>query len=98
MIYDYDYFLDTTRVLFVTWWLFMILLSAFYTANLTAFLTLSKFTLAIEYPRDLYQKNYRWVASAGSSVEHVVKSVSLLYLVDSFDLYFEKQQSKGNEL
>ncbi|KAJ8725189.1 hypothetical protein PYW07_016147 [Mythimna separata] len=65
---------NTTRVLFVTWWLFMILLSAFYTANLTAFLTLSKFTLAIEYPRDLYQKNYRWVASAGSSVEHVVKS------------------------
>ncbi|KAJ8727157.1 hypothetical protein PYW08_015554 [Mythimna loreyi] len=65
---------NTTRVLFVTWWLFMILLSAFYTANLTAFLTLSKFTLAIEYPRDLYQKNYRWIASAGSSVEHVVKS------------------------
>nr|AGY49253.1 putative ionotropic receptor [Sesamia inferens] len=65
---------NTTRVLFVTWWLFMILLSAFYTANLTAFLTLSKFTLAIEYPQDLYLNNYRWVASAGSSVEHVVKS------------------------
>nr|AOE47987.1 putative ionotropic receptor IR76b [Athetis lepigone] len=72
---------NTTRVLFVTWWLFMILLSAFYTANLTAFLTLSKFTLAIEYPRDLYQKNYRWVASAGSSVEHVVKT-------DGEELYY----------
>ncbi|XP_026747395.1 glutamate receptor ionotropic, delta-1 isoform X2 [Trichoplusia ni] len=65
---------NTTRVLFVTWWLFMILLSAFYTANLTAFLTLSKFTLAIEDPKDLYDKNYRWVTSAGSSVEHVVKN------------------------
>ncbi|CAH0669246.1 unnamed protein product [Spodoptera exigua] len=72
---------NTTRVLFVTWWLFMILLSAFYTANLTAFLTLSKFTLAIETPRDLYQKNTRWVASAGSSVEHVVKT-------EGEDLYF----------
>ncbi|XP_021183965.3 glutamate receptor ionotropic, delta-1 [Helicoverpa armigera] len=72
---------NTTRVLFVTWWLFMILLSAFYTANLTAFLTLSKFTLAIENPRDLYQKNFRWVASAGSSVEHIVKT-------EGEDLYY----------
>lgn len=69
----------------------MILLSAFYTANLTAFLTLSKFTLAIEYPKDLYQKNYRWVASAGSAVEHVVRTVSWLvyplYRVFFRDLY-----------
>ncbi|CAB3228669.1 unnamed protein product [Arctia plantaginis] len=64
---------NTTRVLFVTWWLFMILLSAFYTANLTAFLTLSKFTLAIENPEDLLLKNYRWISAAGSSVEHFVQ-------------------------
>ncbi|XP_075972200.1 ionotropic receptor 76b isoform X2 [Anticarsia gemmatalis] len=72
---------NTTRVLFVTWWLFMILLSAFYTANLTAFLTLSKFTLAIEYPRDLYSKNYRWISAAGSSVEYTVKT-------EGEDLYY----------
>nr|AOG12850.1 ionotropic receptor [Eogystia hippophaecolus] len=64
---------NTTRVLFATWWLFIILLSAFYTANLTAFLTLSKFTLAIETPRDLYKKNYRWVATQGGTIEYAVR-------------------------
>ncbi|XP_045763550.1 glutamate receptor ionotropic, delta-2 isoform X2 [Maniola jurtina] len=65
---------NTTRVLFATWWLFVILLSAFYTANLTAFLTLSKFTLDIENPEDLYKKNYRWVASEGGTVQYVIKN------------------------
>ncbi|XP_063375124.1 glutamate receptor ionotropic, delta-2 isoform X2 [Cydia amplana] len=63
---------NTTRILFTTWWLFIILLSAFYTANLTAFLTLSKFTLDVEYPEDLYKKNYRWVAPEGSTVQYVI--------------------------
>lgn len=65
---------NTTRVLFATWWLFVILLSAFYTANLTAFLTLSKFTLDIENPIDLYKKNYRWVATEGGAVQNTIKS------------------------
>ncbi|CAF4854472.1 unnamed protein product [Pieris macdunnoughi] len=65
---------NTTRVLFATWWLFIILLSAFYTANLTAFLTLSKFTLDIETVQDLYKKNYRWVAPEGGAVENAVKN------------------------
>nr|ARO76467.1 ionotropic receptor 4 [Conogethes punctiferalis] len=65
---------NTTRVLFTTWWIFIILLSAFYTANLTAFLTLSKFTLDIETPQDLYKKNYRWVSPEGSAVQYVVNS------------------------
>lgn len=68
--------LDTTRVLFATWWIFIILLSAFYTANLTAFLTLSKFTLDVEKPEDLYKKNYRWIAKDGAAVEYVVNDVS----------------------
>ncbi|XP_028160886.1 glutamate receptor ionotropic, delta-2 isoform X1 [Ostrinia furnacalis] len=65
---------NTTRVLFTTWWIFIILLSAFYTANLTAFLTLSKFTLDIENPQDLYKKNYRWVSAEGGAVQYVVSS------------------------
>nr|AXY83441.1 putative ionotropic receptor 14 [Conopomorpha sinensis] len=67
---------NTTRVLFATWWLFIILLSAFYTANLTAFLTLSKFTLDIENPQDLYKKNYRWLANEHGTVQFVVEDVN----------------------
>ncbi|XP_013134836.1 PREDICTED: glutamate receptor ionotropic, delta-2 [Papilio polytes] len=65
---------NTTRVLFATWWIFIILLSAFYTANLTAFLTLSKFTLDIESPKDLYKKSYRWVAAEGGAVQYTIRN------------------------
>ncbi|CAG9563300.1 unnamed protein product [Danaus chrysippus] len=65
---------NTTRISFATWWLFVMLLSAFYTANLTAFLTLSKFTLDIENPIDLYKKNYRWVTSEGGVVQYTIKN------------------------
>ncbi|XP_077291675.1 ionotropic receptor 76b [Arctopsyche grandis] len=63
---------NTTRILFATWWIFITLLSAFYTANLTAFLTLSKFTLSINEPDDLVSKNNKWMAKKGSAVEYVV--------------------------
>nr|AII01114.1 ionotropic receptor [Dendrolimus houi] len=72
---------NSTRILFATWWIFIIFLSAFYTANLTAFLTLSKFTLEIENTIDLYKKNYRWVAQKGGSVECTVTD-------PSYDLYY----------
>ncbi|XP_068628204.1 glutamate receptor ionotropic, delta-2 [Battus philenor] len=65
---------NTTRVLFATWWIFIILLSAFYTANLTAFLTLSKFTLDIENPKDLFKKSYRWVSTEGGAVQMAIRN------------------------
>ncbi|XP_073966903.1 ionotropic receptor 76b [Choristoneura fumiferana] len=80
---------NTTRVLFTTWWLFIILLSAFYTANLTAFLTLSKFTLDIENPQDILKKNYRWVAPEGSTVQYTVTDV------DSDLFYLSKMVANG---
>nr|UVX20223.1 ionotropic receptor [Endoclita signifer] len=70
---------NTTRMLFATWWIFIILLSAFYTANLTAFLTLSKFTLDIDGPKDLLRKS--WIAREGSAVEYVIAN-------PNEDLYF----------
>ncbi|XP_026480060.1 ionotropic receptor 93a-like, partial [Ctenocephalides felis] len=65
---------DSTRLLFATWWIFITILTSFYTANLTAFLTLSKFTLPINEPKDLLVKNYKWTARQGSAVEYVVKN------------------------
>ncbi|CAG9854178.1 unnamed protein product [Phyllotreta striolata] len=59
---------DTSRLLFSTWWLFILILTAFYTANLTAFLTLSKFTLPITAPEDIGKKHYRWVTNKGNPV------------------------------
>ncbi|KAK3927640.1 Glutamate receptor ionotropic, kainate 4 [Frankliniella fusca] len=62
---------DSTRMLFATWWLFILVLTAYYTANLTAFLTLSKFTLPIEGPKDI-RRGYRWFAERGRILENAM--------------------------
>ncbi|XP_030750751.1 glutamate receptor ionotropic, delta-2 [Sitophilus oryzae] len=59
---------DSSRILFSTWWIFITILTAFYTANLTAFLTLSKFTLPISEPRDIVKKQYKWVTNKGNGI------------------------------
>lgn len=68
---------DSTRVLFATWWIFITILTSFYTANLTAFLTLSKFTLPINNVEDIYKKQKNFVANRGGAVEYVIKNVSI---------------------
>lgn len=67
---------DSIRVVFATWWMFITILTSFYTANLTAFLTLSRFTLDINEPKDLLNKRHQFVGLRGSAVEYAVKNVS----------------------
>ncbi|CAG9761963.1 unnamed protein product [Ceutorhynchus assimilis] len=59
---------DSSRILFSTWWIFITILTAFYTANLTAFLTLSSFTLPINEPKDISKKHYKWVTNRGNGI------------------------------
>lgn len=64
-------FADSSRLLFSTWWIFITILTAFYTANLTAFLTLSKFTLPINEAKDI--KKYKWVTTKGNALEDALQ-------------------------
>ncbi|XP_065213318.1 glutamate receptor ionotropic, delta-1 [Planococcus citri] len=64
---------DSTRIMFATWWIFIMILTSFYTANLTAFLTLSRFTLPIHSVEDIAKPDYRWVALEGDAIEYSVK-------------------------
>lgn len=66
---------DSTRVLFATWWIFITILTSFYTANLTAFLTLSKFTLPFNEVQDIVKKQKHFVAGRGGGVEYAIKNV-----------------------
>lgn len=66
---------DSTRLLFATWWIFITILTSFYTANLTAFLTLSQFTLPINNVDDILRKEKRFVAHSGSGVEYAITNV-----------------------
>lgn len=70
------FFIDSSRLLFSTWWIFITILTAFYTANLTAFLTLSRFTLPISTAEDIGAKKYTWVSHKGSLIEEAIKPVS----------------------
>ena len=74
------YFSDSTRILFATWWIFITILTSFYTANLTAFLTLSKFTLPIEGPKDLAKTRAGWIAHKGSPLEYQVEVSEMLMI------------------
>lgn len=67
-MYNYDKFSDSSRLLFATWWIFITILTAFYTANLTAFLTLSEFKLPISKPEDIMR--YKWVSRKGNAMEN----------------------------
>ncbi|XP_017777071.1 PREDICTED: glutamate receptor ionotropic, delta-1 [Nicrophorus vespilloides] len=66
---------DSSRLLFATWWIFITILTAFYTANLTAFLTLSKFTLPVNKVEDIGAKKYSWVTHKGSAIEESIKQI-----------------------
>ncbi|XP_066146815.1 glutamate receptor ionotropic, delta-2 [Euwallacea fornicatus] len=76
---------DSSRILFSTWWIFITILTAFYTANLTAFLTLSQFTLPISEPKDISRKNYKWITNKGNGIIEQLSSSnsSLLYDIGS---------------
>ncbi|XP_017476210.1 PREDICTED: glutamate receptor ionotropic, delta-1 [Rhagoletis zephyria] len=74
---------DSTRLLFATWWIFITILTSFYTANLTAFLTLSRFTLPYNTVNDILYKNKHFVSARGGGVEYAIRntneSLSMLY-------------------
>ncbi|XP_053669519.1 probable glutamate receptor [Anopheles marshallii] len=65
---------DSTRILFASWWIFITILTSFYTANLTAFLTLSKFTLPINNAEDVRRKEKQFVTIRGGAVEYAIKN------------------------
>ncbi|KAL5290263.1 RNF10 family protein [Megaselia abdita] len=69
-----DAFKDSTRLLFATWWIFITILTSFYTANLTAFLTLSRFTLPFNTVADILRAQKQFVTSRGGGVEYAIKN------------------------
>lgn len=75
----------STRLIFSTWWIFITILTSFYTANLTAFLTLSKFTLPIKKVDDLISKDKEFVAHRGSCIEYAITSVCIFQSIPSFE-------------
>jgi ionotropic glutamate receptor len=77
--------------------MFIIILTSFYTANLTAFLTLSRFTLPIEEARELAYDELRWVGQAGGALEHAITVSSAVVLLLWFKTeaftYFDRKKT-----
>lgn len=83
---------DSTRMLFATWWIFILILTSFYTANLTAFLTRPQFTLSISSLEDIVHKEYNWITYKGRIVDFLL---SQNQQNDLSLLNISKQQGKG---
>ncbi|KAG7210243.1 hypothetical protein KM043_011791 [Ampulex compressa] len=81
---------DSTRMLFATWWIFILILTSFYTANLTAFLTKPQFTLPINSLKDIVHRNYKWVTYKGRTVDFLLSQ----YRYNELSL-LNKTKSKG---
>jgi ionotropic glutamate receptor len=64
---------DSTRILFATWWIFVTILTAFYTANLTAYLTLSKIPIPYDNLEKIGYRTY-WIARKGDTIEAIARS------------------------
>jgi len=67
---------DSIRMIFATWWIFITVLTSFYTANLTAFLTLAKFSLPINNPKDISSKRQPFISQKGFAFEYAIINVS----------------------
>ena len=90
------HFADSTRMLFATWWIFITILTSFYTANLTAFLTLSRFTLPINTLEDIVKKEKPFVTYKGGCVEYAIKNVSA-YALKLKEWLWRETHSQRNE-
>ncbi|MPD01724.1 Glutamate receptor 1 [Portunus trituberculatus] len=64
---------DSSRILFATWWLFIMIVTSFYTANLTAFLTFNGLQLPIKGVADLEKySDVTWLASRDGAVVDII--------------------------
>lgn len=68
------------RILFGTWWLFVVVLTSLYTGGLTAFMTKTESSLLVNTLDDLSQRSdAKWVTVKGTALESYIK-VFKLYL------------------
>eukprot|EP00095_Tigriopus_kingsejongensis_P010358 maker-scaffold466_size163480-snap-gene-0.17 protein:Tk10358 transcript:maker-scaffold466_size163480-snap-gene-0.17-mRNA-1 annotation:"hypothetical protein L798_04829" len=74
---------DVGRILFASWWLFIQVITSFYTAELTAVLTLSQQELPVKNMEDLrYRHGAKWVAIDGAEMTILQKDHYFQYLSD----------------
>ena len=60
--------------MFITWWLFVQVLTSFYTPQLTAYLTLSDTTPPIKSLQDLSNSpDAKWISVSGNSFQGMVE-------------------------
>ncbi|XP_013794655.1 glutamate receptor ionotropic, delta-2-like [Limulus polyphemus] len=64
---------DSTRILFATWWIFTLIVTAFYTANLTAFLTLPHYKTIKSLDTLLQHSETTWLVKYGGALDAAIE-------------------------
>ncbi|KAK5643941.1 hypothetical protein RI129_007786 [Pyrocoelia pectoralis] len=63
---------DSARIVFASWWMFVMLVTTFYTANLTAYLTVAELPLPIKTISDISLKKCTLIIKAESVIEELI--------------------------
>ncbi|XP_076347632.1 glutamate receptor ionotropic, kainate glr-3-like [Tachypleus tridentatus] len=64
---------DSTRILLATWWIFTLIVTAFYTANLTAFLTLPYYKTINSLDMLLQHPETTWLVKYGGALDAAIE-------------------------
>ena len=65
---------DSSRILFATWWIYIVILTSFYTANLTAFMTFNGLSLPVTSVFDLNSYGQvRWLATEDDAIKYFIE-------------------------
>ena len=76
--------LDSSRILFATWWIYTVILTAFYTANLTAFMTFNGLNLPILSVNDIQKyEHVTWLANMDGALAYYIEVKSQHLLIKS---------------
>ena len=75
------YFSDSFRILIATWWIFTVIVTSFYTANLTAFLTFNDLDLPVKSIYDLKDRSdLTWLAASDGALEEYIQVSYFLHI------------------
>ena len=72
----FPFFLDCSRILFATWWLYVVILTSSYTGGLTAFMSSTENFLPVNNLKDMASRpNAKWIAPRGTALESFIKVI-----------------------
>ena len=73
-----NFSIDVLRILFGTWWIFILIITSYYIAQLTAFMAKADNSLPINNLEEMIQTPYtKWMAVKGTALEAFINVIKI---------------------